>query len=45
MVGENIDGKMWWEHVVNEEAARQRIWQKLGEPAEYIIDEDMEVVT
>ena len=45
MVGENIDGKMRWEHVIDEEAARQRIWQKLGSAGEYIHDKEMEVVS
>ena len=44
MVGENIDGKMRWEHTIDEETARQRIWQKLGSVGEPIKGEDMEVV-
>ena len=44
MVGENIDGKMHWEHAIDETAARQCIWQKLGSAGEPIREEDMEVV-
>ena len=44
MVGKNIDGKMRWEHTIDETAARQRIWQKLGAAGEPIRDEDIEVV-
>ena len=44
MVGEAVEGKLHWEHAIDEEAARQRIWQRLGSVGDPIKDEDMEVI-
>ena len=44
MVGENVDGKLRWIHVIDEAAARQWIWQKLGGAGLPIASEDFELI-